>query len=137
MNTILSLHPQRGASVVEMALLLPIFLTVVFGIIDYGRFFFVRASVTAAVADGARTAVLPAATNEEVTRIVENAVSDPISTGTGAQVAVSVAPETRNPGDEVTVSASMPFTPLILPSYLGVQLFPNNISASATMTMEP
>ncbi len=122
---------------VEMALLLPVFLTVVFGIIDYGRFFFVRASVTAAVADGARAAILPAAADEEITRIVENAVSDPISTGTGAQVEVTVDPTTRNPGDAVTVSATMPFTPLILPRYLGVQLFPNNISASATMTMEP
>ncbi|WP_438266340.1 TadE family protein [Desulfolutivibrio sulfoxidireducens] len=121
----------------EMALLLPVFLTVVFGIIDYGRFFFIRAAVTAAVADAARTAVLPAATDEQITRIVETALRDPITTGTGGQVAVSVAPETRTPGTVVTVTATMPFTPLVLPGFLGTQLFPQNVAASAAMTVEP
>lgn len=137
MNTPLPPLRQTGAAVVEMALLLPLLLTVVFGIIDYGRFFFIRAAVTAAVADAARTAVLPAATDEQVTHIVENALLDPVSSRAGGQVAVTVDPQVRTPGTTVTVSATLPFTPLVLPQTLGIPLFPQNVAASAAMTVEP
>jgi hypothetical protein len=91
MNTPLPPLRQTGAAVVEMALLLPLLLTVVFGIIDYGRVLFIRAARTAAVA-----AAPPAA-----------------------------------------VSATLPFTPLVLPQTLGIPLFPQNVAASAAMTVEP
>ena len=50
----------RGAAAVEFALVVPVLLTLVCAIIDFGRLFFVSASLTAAVRDGARAAaVLP------------------------------------------------------------------------------
>ncbi|MEF3696811.1 TadE/TadG family type IV pilus assembly protein [Desulfolutivibrio sp.] len=132
-----SLNSHRGAAVVEMALLLPVLLMIVFGIADYGRFFFIRSAVTAAVADAARTAVLPAVTTEEITLAVGEALAGPITHDSGENALISVVPEVRLPGDTVTVTATLPFQALILPGFLGTRLFPQTVTASATMTMEP
>ncbi len=132
-----SLNSRRGAAVVEMALLLPVLLTVVFGIVDYGRFFFIRSAVTAAVADAARMAVLPAVTTEEITQAVGEDLAGPITHDSGGNALISVVPEVRLPGDTVTVTATLPFQALILPAFLGTRLFPQIVTASATMTMEP
>ncbi len=48
---------ERGASAVEFALVVPVFLIFVFGIIEYGTIFLVRNQMTEAVSDAARTAV--------------------------------------------------------------------------------
>lgn len=48
---------DRGASAVEFALVVPIFLVFVFGIIQYGTIFLVRNQMTEAASDAAHTAV--------------------------------------------------------------------------------
>ena len=128
---------QTGASAIEMALVLPLLLTLVFAVIDYSRFFYLRASLTAAVADAARVAVMPGATDAMINTSVTGSVSDPIYQAAGQTAVVTVSPAQRVAGAPVTVTAAMPFSPLILPHYLGTTLFPQTVSASATMVVEP
>lgn len=45
---------DRGAAAVELALLLPILLIIVFGIIDFGRMFHAQLTLTEAAREGAR-----------------------------------------------------------------------------------
>lgn len=45
---------ERGAAVVEFAVVMPVLLILVMGIIDFGRMYAVAASLAAAVRDGAR-----------------------------------------------------------------------------------
>ena len=137
MPTAARLKDQTGASAVEMALILPLLLTLVFAIIDYSRFFYLRASLAAAVADGARVAVLPGATAAMVNASVAGSLSDPIYQGAGQTAVVSVTPSPPVANQPVTVSATLPFSPLILPHYLGTTLFPQSINTSATMVVEP
>lgn len=47
-------HSQSGGAAVEFALVFPIFCTVMFGMIDYGWYFYQRFSLAAAVRDGIR-----------------------------------------------------------------------------------
>jgi len=128
---------QRGASAVEMAIILPLLLTVVFAIIDYSRFFFIRSTVTAAVADATRLAVLPGTTDAMIAAAITQALLDPLNQAAGQTPNVTVTPAQRSAGQPVTVTASLPFSPLILPQFLGMALFPQNINAAATMVVEP
>ena len=96
-----------------------------------------RSTVTAAVADAARLAVLPGTTDAMVSAAITQALLDPINQAAGETPQISVTPAERSAGQPVTVTARLPFSPLILPQFLGLALFPQNINASATMVVEP
>jgi Flp pilus assembly protein TadG len=49
---------EKGTTVVEMALVLPIFLLLVFGIIDFGYYFFVEHTLQYATREGMRLALV-------------------------------------------------------------------------------
>jgi Flp pilus assembly protein TadG len=72
--------PERGQSMVEFALLLPIFLTMVFGIIEFSRAWGAKHGLTIAAREGARILMLPAGaglpyeTDEEVIAAAEKVV---------------------------------------------------------------
>ena len=121
----------------EMALILPLLLTLVFAIIDYSRFFFIRSTVTAAVADATRLAVLPGTTDAMIAAAIAQDLLDPLNRAAGQTPEISVTPGQRTAGQPVTVSARLPFSPLIFPQFLGIPLFPENINAAATMVVEP
>ena len=51
-------HKERGAVAVEMAILLPLLLLIVIGIIEFGRVLNVQVSLTEAAREGAREAAI-------------------------------------------------------------------------------
>lgn len=57
---------RRGAATVEMAIVTPILLTLVFGIIEYGWVFTVRQAMANAAREGARVAVLRGTDDEDI-----------------------------------------------------------------------
>lgn len=57
---------RRAAAVVEMAVVAPLLFTVLFGIIEYGWVFTIRQALTNSAREGARVAVLPGSTEEEI-----------------------------------------------------------------------
>ena len=61
---------ERGAAVLEFALILPVLVLFVFGIVEFGRAYSARIELTAAVREGARAVALGATQNEakETTR---------------------------------------------------------------------
>src|SRR5262245_38889036 len=71
---------DHGAAAVEMALLLPLLLLLVFGIIDFGRMLNAQITVTEAAREGARAAVI------ENSRAAAQARVDKVITGTTVQV---------------------------------------------------
>ncbi|MDX2200540.1 MAG: TadE/TadG family type IV pilus assembly protein [Phycisphaerae bacterium] len=58
---------RRGAAAVEMALVTPLLLTMLFGIIEYGWVFSVRQTLTHAAREGARVAVLQGTDEDDIT----------------------------------------------------------------------
>lgn len=82
LNNINNRTTRRGQSVVEFALVLPILVMIVMGIVEFGRIFMVQQIVTNASREGARTAVLPSSTSDDVQTTVTNYMSSGGLTGT-------------------------------------------------------
>ncbi|QDC26534.1 pilus assembly protein [Georgenia yuyongxinii] len=66
---------QRGASAVEFALVSPVLIVLVLGIIDFGLYINAASVVGNAAREGVRVASL-GATSTEITTVVKNAMSD-------------------------------------------------------------
>ncbi|UJX42165.1 pilus assembly protein [Desulfovibrio sp. JY] len=135
-------HNQHGASAVEMALLLPVVLLILFAIFEYSRFFYLESMAAAVSSNAARLASLPGTTDAAVTALVtaelNNAAdASPPGFGLGVTPEVALSPPERVAGDSVTVTFRYPFVPMILPQFVGVPLFPDYITAGASAQVEP
>ena len=62
---------RRGASILEMAITLAILLNLSFGTIEFGYFFFLKNTLQGAAREGARAAILPSGSNQDVTNAVD------------------------------------------------------------------
>ena len=65
---------RRGASILEMALTLGILLSLSFGTVEFGYFFFVKSTIQGAAREGARVAITPAGANADVTAAVNRSL---------------------------------------------------------------
>jgi Flp pilus assembly protein TadG len=74
-------YRKRAAAVVEFAVVLPLLLTILFGIIEYGWVFMVRQSLQTAAREGCRLAVLQTATDAAIEKRVQ-AVMQPTGLST-------------------------------------------------------
>lgn len=81
MKTLMRRLDERGAVAAEFALLLPVFLLILFSIIEFGMLMYGREVVTNAAREGARAGIVqgpPKRTSGEITSIANNYL-----TGTG------------------------------------------------------
>ena len=67
-----SFRKQRGAAAVEFAVVAPVFVLLIFGMIEYGRMVMVQQMLTNASREGARRAVLEGATETDVRQVVSD-----------------------------------------------------------------
>jgi Flp pilus assembly protein TadG len=63
-------HRERGASLVEFAIVLPIFLVLIGGMVDFGRAFFTEVMLTNAAREGARSAMYSSTAANTSTRAI-------------------------------------------------------------------
>jgi Flp pilus assembly protein TadG len=112
----------------------PIFVLLVFGMIEYGRMVMVQQVITNASREGARRAVLDGATTGSVVNVVE----DYLANGSISGATVTVTPDPPGDaafGEPVTVLVEVPFDQvswLPAPMYLGG----TNMSATTVMRRE-
>lgn len=123
---------QRGLAAVEMAMLLPIFLLLLLGVMDMARLFWTQSVVRDAAFEGARTAVLNEATLDQVKAVV---VKELIAGGVTQESSVDVGP--REPSEPVDVTVAVPFEFLVIDNLvpsLGDRC--SQVAATAVMTHE-
>ena len=133
-------HGRRGAAAVEFAVVAPLFLLLLAGIIEFGQAFRIQHTLSSACRRGARASVVASATTSQVRQKVEtycvqaSGVSEgdvtiEIAVNGDASAELSLAEE----GDEISVAVSMPF------SKAGVRFYANMLSnskLSSTITLE-
>jgi Flp pilus assembly protein TadG len=96
---------NRGQAIVEFALILPIFLLLVLGSMEFGLVFHQYQIVTSASREGARAATL-GGTDAEVRAAVNSAAS---TINSGA-LTTTISPAARVRGNAVTVTVTNPVT---------------------------
>ena len=101
------LRESRGNAVVEMALILPILLLLVFGITEFGRAWMVVNVLTTAAREGARLAVV---TTPDVAAVQARATAVCNAAAIHNNVVVNCAgPNVNDPERKVTVTVSADF----------------------------
>ena len=90
------LRSERGAELIELALVLPILLLVFAGIVDFALMFQRFLTVSNAAREGARIAVLPGYTQTDVQNRVTQYVREGIGDNTASPTAV-LTPVTIDP----------------------------------------
>jgi Flp pilus assembly protein TadG len=122
---------RGGATVVEFAIVAPILVLLVFGMIEFGRMVMVQQVLTNAAREGARVGVLDSSTVTDVQTTVNTYL-------TGGGVSGATVTVTPNPlssagyGAPVTVTVSVPFSQV---SWLPSPMFLKTTSLSASTVM--
>ena len=130
-------HGERGQSLAELALVLPIFLILVFAIVDFGMGFHAWITVTNSAREGARVGAVRA---DSAT--IEDRVRDTSSSLDQAKLSVAVTNAQGDPGESVIVDVDYSYdliTPLagMVAFVSGDTIGPTlNFSSSADMRLE-
>ena len=129
---------EKGQALVEFALLVPIFLVLLFAIIDFGMGFYSWISVTNGAREGARLGVVMG-TEQQIKDQVYQAVSLP---NEGTKMTVTVTGAQGQPGQSVVVKVDYDYdliTPLAgIVSFMSGNVIgpPLTFSSTADMRLE-
>ena len=123
-----SLRSDRGQALVEFALVAPVLLLLLFGIVQYGIAFNHSISLTDAVRAGARAAVVAGPDPATAQAAAEAAISSSAGGLDAARIVVTV---TETPTD-VTVHATYPYSI----DLLGIVVHSGQLTSSTTERFE-
>lgn len=125
MNSMPPHKNEKGAAVIEFALVLPLLLLLVFGIIEFGIILFDKAVLTNASREGARAGIVsqsPRVDETEIRTIVEAYCANHLITFGASPVPVTVTapPPSATPifGDDLRVTASYSYDFLLVPDFI-------------------
>ena len=110
---------QRGQSIVEFALLLPLVLIILFAIFDFGLAYSQYETLQSAVQEAMDQAQIGASNAQIQAAFAQNLQSMQSS----AQLAISPAAEPRLPGTSVTMTGTYTYRPVML-EVVGIDVIP-------------
>jgi Flp pilus assembly protein TadG len=112
---------RRGAAAVEFAVVSPLLVMLLLGVIEFGRMSMVQQAITTAAREGAREAIVDGSTESQV----RSTVNSYLAAGGIRGATVTLTPDlggTVHHGEAVSVSVSIPFAQvswLPAPHFLG------------------
>jgi Flp pilus assembly protein TadG len=130
---------EKGASAVEFAIILPLLVVFLFGIIEFGIIFYDKAMITNASREGARKGIVfrdPRLSVSEIQSVVDNYSSGKMITFGSSAAPVTTVPNGAcvNHNDQLTVNVTYQYDFLLIPNFLGGAL-PNSITLEAQTEM--
>lgn len=132
---------QRGTSFVEFALILPLLVILLFGVIEFGIILYDKAVLTNASREGARAGIVqkdPRMTFGEIKAIVDNYSKNYLitfSSGTTLPDTVVTGAGGAYP-NPLTVTVTYSYGFLVLPNFITTLTGQINLSATTVMRME-
>jgi Flp pilus assembly protein TadG len=135
-----SLKRENGASAVEFAIILPLLVLLIFGIIEFSLALYDKAMITNASREGARVGIVyrdPAVTDAEITSVVNNYLENYLITfGGSPNATVTVTRKGYRPGGQLSVTVAYTYISLILPNFSSTLAGGINMGATTMMRME-
>jgi Flp pilus assembly protein TadG len=133
---------RRGAAVVEFAIVTPLFLLLLAGIIEFGQAFQIEHALSTASRRGARAAAMEAADNAPVEQMVRAHCAQTLGVNPN-DVAVSIAVNgdaagvlgNAESGDEICVTVSVPYSQVGSGFYVN-RFFHSTLSSQCTLERE-
>lgn len=142
MRVVTMISSRRGAALVEFAIVLPLLLALVFGIIEFGFLFYNKAMLTNASREGARLGIVYNFPTRTTAAAIEDRVkqycgSNLITFG-GSKIPTLNPPPTPcvNSGDPLTVTVNFSYQFLVLPNFVSGLTGPLTLQAATTMRCE-
>ena len=131
---------QKGTAAVEFALVLPLLMVIVFGIIDFSFVLYDKQIITNASREGARVGIVaqsPRVTDPAITTVVNNYVSNHLITFGSVKTATTTIARTGLLfGDNLTVTVKFDYRFLVLPKFISTLTGVQNLNATTVMRME-
>lgn len=130
---------ETGAAAVEFAIVLPLLVLLLFGIVEFGLLLYNQQVITNASREGARYGIVsrtPRYSDGEIEQVVRNYCQDRLVTFSGSteQTVVTCSPTNRDIfGTDLTVDVQYPYTFLVLSNF---GLGKRDLSAATVMKME-
>ncbi|MHC4995330.1 MAG: TadE/TadG family type IV pilus assembly protein [Planctomycetota bacterium] len=117
---------------VELALLAPVLLMLIFGVIEYSWFFVKSGQVTNAARHGARIAARPSSANTDITTDVATLMTEKGMGSSGYDLDISADNvDLVGIGESITVTISVPYNNISL----GLPFVPTPTTVAAAVTM--
>lgn len=123
----------------EFAVILPLLVSLLFGIIEFSVLLFDKNVLTNASREGARFGIVQAPRNSvaAISGVVNNyCASNLISFGAATTPTVSVLAPCANFGETLTVTATYPYSFLLIPSFVKTLTPTINLTATTVMKCE-
>jgi Flp pilus assembly protein TadG len=130
---------QAGLAALEFAIVLPVLILILFGIIEFGLLLFNKQVITNASREGARSGIVnqfPRMSNTEIASIVNSYCQDYlVSFGSTSSPSVSISRTGTEFQDDLIVTVSYQYDFLVLPDLPYLSL-PGQINLSAHTVMK-
>jgi Flp pilus assembly protein TadG len=123
------LRGRDGQATVEMALVVPVLVLLLFGIAEFGRLLFAYATIQDAAWAGARLGVIPGTTTAQIVQQVDQTAS--LLDQSQLSATVTEPNDPPYPGDPLTVTVSYNFNFLV-----GLFGGPITLQAASTLRVE-
>ena len=132
---------KTGASAVEFAIILPILILFLFGIIEFSILFYDKAVITNASREGARAGIVyrypERVTEGEIQQVVIDYCADYlINFADSPSLTISAPSDGLEAGAPLTVTVSYPYQFLILPNFVATLAGGITLVATTVMRME-
>lgn len=116
---------ERGASALEFALVLPVLLIILFGIIEFGLLMYNKQVLTNASREGARAGIVVASSRldcSDISEVVDSYCGDHLVTFSSTPsdpTTTCTKPDSPEFGDDLRVTVSYQYDFLLLPNFVG------------------
>jgi Flp pilus assembly protein TadG len=135
------LRCQKGVAAIEFALILPVLMMIILGIIEFGLLMYDKQVITNASREGARAGIVvrsPQLTDLQVQAVVNDYIStNLVSFGsTPTSPVITINRTGMDFGDDLTVTVTYNYDFLVLPNFVASLTGVQTLVATAVMKME-